>query len=114
MVTALAAAGADLSRARRDNGATPLMVAASHGSLNAVKLLLSMKASTNLLDRSGASALDAAVKHGHTEVAMAIHAAGGQVPFSALPLTLTRMLLLMHVPTLTLHSKSVWEAFSPL
>ena len=56
---------------------TPLMVASSHGSMGAVRLLLSLKASPNLVDRAGASAVDAALKHAHTDVAKELRDAGG-------------------------------------
>ena len=60
-------------------GRTALMIAASHGRLQIVNLLLSKNASVNILDRAGKGALDSAVKHGHIEISKILRAAGARL-----------------------------------
>ncbi len=78
-IPALVTAGADVN-AGNPNGWTPLMVAASRGDLEAVKLLLSAGADPDIASRteyySGFTAVMAAAFYGHPEVAEVLVATG--------------------------------------
>jgi len=54
---------------------TPLAVAAEHGHLCNIRLLLEYRARADMLDGLGFSALDLAIKGGHTECSAALQTA---------------------------------------
>lgn len=56
--------------ARDEKGYSPLMLAAYHGRLEAVKLLISLKADILSRDKNGNSILMAATFNGHVEVVL--------------------------------------------
>lgn len=79
-VRELIAAGAGVE-ARGDDGATPLMGAASHGRVDAVKELIKCNAKVNASDKSGRTALILAARGSYLEAVMwlLIHDADVQV-----------------------------------
>lgn len=60
--------GASVDKTRSRDGRTPLMIAASLGNFQTVKVLLEAGAQRDLRDNSGKTALDYASAHKHTNV----------------------------------------------
>jgi ankyrin repeat protein len=77
VVKLLIAAGADVNKARDDDGCTPLHVAAEAGHADVVDLLIADGAKVNATCTSdGATALSLALAQGHAEVVQKLRAAG--------------------------------------
>uniref|UniRef100_A0A2R5LKN9 Uncharacterized protein n=1 Tax=Ornithodoros turicata TaxID=34597 RepID=A0A2R5LKN9_9ACAR len=62
----------DVNTKATQNGQTALMLAASHGRLETVKLLLEGGAEPNVQDNEGSTALMCAAEHGHIEIVRAL------------------------------------------
>ncbi len=76
-VRALISADPAMVNARKDNGATPLWIAAQNGHLEVLKMLLDKGANLNV-DAQGLTPLRVAEKRGHTEIAELLRKAGAK------------------------------------
>jgi ankyrin repeat protein len=74
MVESLLKSGADVN-VRNEDGMTPLMAAASTGSLVVIRLLLGKGANPGAVNNLGETAAQMAQRHGHTEAAKVLQAA---------------------------------------
>ncbi len=79
VVDELIAQHADVNVVQTSSGMTPLIEAANHGNVDAVKSLLAAGANVNAEDDYGRSALNCASEGGYTEVVKVLLAAGADV-----------------------------------
>ena len=79
VVDELIAQHADVNAVQTSSGLTPLIEAASHGNVDAVKSLLAAGANVNAEDKYGRSALNDASDGGYTEIVKLLLAAGADV-----------------------------------
>ena len=77
LVRLLLAAGGD-ANLQIEEGATPLMAAATWNSIEVARVLLAKGADPNLVDAEGMTALDMAIQMGRRELAELLREAGGR------------------------------------